>query len=60
MFDSFITKELIQSVVLELGAVVTSNCHNGTVKLALNLIGKVDHCLLSLTFELEEIDPSVS
>ena len=59
MTNSLITKKLIQGVVLKLGAIVTSNGHNGEAMLTLNLIGKVDDGLLSLTLQLEEINPSI-
>jgi len=49
------TKKIIQGVVLELGAVVASYCKDRKVVLTLNLIGKVDEVLLSLTLRLEEI-----
>ena len=60
MFDPLITKKLIQSVVLEFGAIVTSNGEDGGIELPLHLICKVDDGLLSLTLELEEVDPSVT
>ena len=60
MADTLFTKELVQGVVLELGAVVTSYCHYGHLVLALHFIGKVNDGFLSLTLELEELNPSVS
>ena len=55
-----ITQKIIQGVVLELGAVVTSYCQYRQVVLTLNLFGKVDEVFLGLTLVLEEINPSVS
>ena len=43
------TKEIIQCVVLELGAVVTSYGQYGETMLALDHIGEVNDGLLSLT-----------
>ena len=60
ILDPLITKELIQGVVLELGAVVTSYCQDLCIMLTLSLICKVDDGLLSLTLPLEEVYPSVS
>ena len=60
MLDPLITKKLIQGVVLELGAVVTSYCHDLCIVLTLSFICKVDDGLLSLTLPLEEVYPSVS
>ena len=60
MLDPLITKELIQGVVLELGAVVTSYCQDLCIVLTLSFICKVNDGLLGLTLPLEEIYPSVS
>ena len=60
MLDPLITKKLIQGVVLELGAVVTSYCQDLCIVLTLSFIYKVDDGLLSLTLPLEEVYPSVS
>ena len=60
MFDPLITKKLIQGVVLELGAIVTSYRQNLCIVLALSFICKVNDGLLGLTLPLEEIHPSVS
>ena len=60
MLDPLITKKLIQGVVLELGAIVTSYCQDLCIMLALSFICKVDDGLLSLTLPLEEVYPSVS
>src|SRR6266496_6789046 len=59
MLDPLITKKLIQGVVLELGAVLTSYCHDLCIVLTLSFICKVDDGLLGLTLPLEEIHPSV-
>src|SRR5918996_3395422 len=59
MLDPLITKKLIQGVVLELGAVVTSYCQYLCIVLTLGFICKVDDGLLSLTLPLEEVYPSV-
>ena len=55
-----ITQKIIQGVVLELGAVVTSYCQYGQLVLTLNFFGKVDEVFLGLTLVIEEINPSVS
>src|SRR3954465_12120953 len=60
MFNPLITKEIIQGVVLELGAVVTSNYQRGNIVLPLDQIDEVDEGLLSLTLQFEEINPRVS
>ena len=60
MLDPLITKKLIQGVVLELGAVVTSYCQDLCIMLTLSFICKVDDGLLSLTLPLEEVYLSVS
>ena len=60
MLDPFITKKLIQGVVLELGAVVTSYFQDLCIVLTLSFSCKVDDGLLSLTLPLEEVYPSVS
>ena len=60
MFNPLITKEIIQGVVLELGAVVTSYNQHWNIVLPLDQIYEVDEGLLSLTLQLEEINPRVS
>jgi hypothetical protein len=60
VLDPLVTKKLIQGVVLELGAVVTSNHQNLCFMLTLSFICKVDDGLLSLTLALEEIYPCIS
>ena len=60
MLDPLITKELIQGVFLELGAIVASYCQDLCIMLALSFICKVDDGLLSFTLPLEEIYPGVS
>src|SRR6187399_2425419 len=60
MFDPLITEKLIQGVVLEFGAVVTSDHQDLCLMLTLSFICKVDDGLLGLTLLLEEIYPSVS
>ena len=60
MLDPFITKKLIQGVVLELSAVVTSYCQDLRIMLTVSFICKVDDGLLGLTLPLEEVYPSVS
>ena len=60
MLDPLITKKLIQGVVLELGAVVTSYCQDLCIVLTLGFICKVNDGLLGLTLPLEEVYPSVS
>ena len=60
MLDPLITKKLIQGVVLELGAVVTSYHQDLCIVLTLSFIRKVDDGLLGLTLPLEEVHPSVS
>ena len=57
MFYPLITKEIIQGVVLELGAVVTYYNKHGKIVLTLNHVDEVDEGLLGLTFQLEEIYP---
>ena len=57
MLDPLITKKLIQGVVLELGAVVTSYCQDLCIVLTLSFICKVDDGLLGLALPLEEIYP---
>ena len=52
MLDPLITKKLIQGVVLELGAVVTSYCQDLCIVLALSFICKVNDGLLGLTLPL--------
>src|SRR3954462_5178464 len=60
MFYPLITKEIIQGVVLELGAVVTSYDQHGKIVLTLDHVDEVDEGLLGLTLQLEEIYPQVS
>ena len=60
MLDPLIAKKLIQGVVLELGAIVTSYCQDLCIVLTLCFICKVNDGLLGLTLPLEEIYPSVS
>ena len=60
MFNPLITKKIIQGVVLELGAVVTSYNQHGNIVLPLNQVDEVDEGLLGVTFQLEEINPRVS
>ena len=60
MFDPLITEKLIQGVVLDLGAVVTSDHQNLCFMLSLSFICKVDDGLLGLTLLLEEEYPGVS
>src|SRR3954467_298208 len=55
MLDPLITKKLIQAVVLELGAVVTSYRQDLCIVLALSFICKINDCLLGLTLALEEV-----
>ena len=60
MFNPLITKEIIQGVVLELGAIVASYYQHGDIVLTLNQVDEVDEGLLGLTLQLEEIYPRVS
>ena len=60
MLNPLFTKKIIQALVLKLGAVVTSYGQYGETMLALDHIGEVDDGLLSLTLQLEEINPSIS
>ena len=60
MLDPLITKKLIQGVVLELGAVITSYCQDLCIMLTLSFICKVDDSLLSCTLPLEKLYPSVA
>ena len=60
MLDPLITKKLIQGVILELGAVVTSYRQDLCIVLTLGFICKVNDFLLGLTLPLEEIHPRVS
>src|SRR3990170_4841092 len=60
VLDPLVTKKLIQGVVLELGAVVTSNHQYLCFMLTLSFISKVDDGLLGLTLPFEEVYPSVS
>ena len=59
MLNPFITKELFQGVVLELGSIITSYCQNFFVKLALCLLGKVNEGDLRLVLGFEEEDPCI-
>ena len=60
MLDPLITKELIQGVVPELGAVVTPYCQDLCIVLTLGFIRKVNDGLFGLALPLEEIYPRVS
>jgi hypothetical protein len=60
MMNPFITKEVIQGVVLELGAIVTSNHQYIFTILMFNFIGEALNGLLDLMIVLEEIDPCIS
>ena len=60
MFNPLITKESIQGVVLELGAIVASYYQHRDIVLTLHHVDEVDEGLLGLTFQLEEINPRVS
>ena len=60
MTNTLITKKLIEGVVLELGAIITSNSQYGDIVLTLHFNGEVDEGLLGLTLQLEEIHPSES
>ena len=60
MLDPLITEKLIQGVVLELGAVVTSYSQDLCIVLSLSFICKVNDGLLGLALPLEEVYPSVS
>ena len=60
MTNSLFTKKLIQGVVLELLAIVTSNGQYWKVVLVLNFCGEVNDCLLGFTLMLEEVDPCIS
>src|SRR3954470_7753854 len=57
MFYPLITKEIIQGVVLELGAIVTSYDQYGNIVLTLDHVDEVDEGLLGLILQLEEIYP---
>ena len=59
MLDPLITKKLIQGVVLELGAVVTSYCQDLCIVLTLCFICKVNDGLLDVALPFEEIYPSI-
>src|SRR6266496_5050048 len=54
------TQEFIHCIVLELSAIVTSNCLDLTIMLTLSFLGKVDEGFLSFIFGLEKEYPSVS
>ena len=60
MLDPLITKKLIQGVIRELGAVVTSYSQDLCIVLMLSFICKVNDSLLGLALPLEEIYPRVS
>ena len=60
MLDPLITEKLIQGVVLELGAVVTSYCQDLCIVLTLGFICKVNDGLLGLTLPPSEIYQIVS
>ena len=60
MLYPLFTQEFIHCIVLELGAIVTSNCLDLTVMLTLSFFGKVDEGFLSFIFSLEEENPSIS
>jgi hypothetical protein len=60
MANPIITKEVIQGVVLELGAIVTSDHQYILTILTLHFIGEVFGGLLGLILVLEEIDSCVS
>src|SRR3954470_9677377 len=59
MFYTLITKEIIQGVVLELGAVVTSYNQHRKIVLTLDYVDEVDEGILGFTLKLEEIYPRV-
>lgn len=59
MMNSLFTQKLIQGVVLELSAIVTSNGQYWKVMLTLNFSGNVNDSLLGFTLMLEEINPGV-
>ena len=58
ILDPLITQEFIHRVVLELAAIVTSNCLDLTIMLTLSFFGKVDEGFLSFIFGLEKEHPS--
>jgi hypothetical protein len=58
--NPFITKEIIQGVVLERGTIVTLDHQYILTILTLNFIGEVFDGFLGLMLVLEEIDPCVS
>ncbi len=60
MLNAFITEELVQCVVLEFLTIVAPYCNDLGIELALNLVGELHHGPLSLTFELEEENPTIS
>ena len=60
MLDPLVTKKLIHGVVLELGAIFTSNHQDLYIMWTLSFICKVDDGLLGLTLPIEEIYPSLS
>jgi hypothetical protein len=60
VLNTFIAEELIQSVVLELRTIVAYYCNDLGVELALKLVGELHHGPLSLTFNLEEENPTIS
>ena len=60
MLYPLFTQEFIHHVVLELGAIVSSNCLDLTIMLMLSFFGKVDEGFLSFIFSLEKEHPSIS
>ena len=60
MLDPLTTKKFLKSVILELGAIVTPYSQDLLIELTLSKVDEVDDGFLSLTFLLEEINPSIS
>src|SRR5664279_257920 len=60
MSNPLITKKSLNGVVLELGAIVTSDCHDLLIMLALNQSDEINDSLLSPILPLEEIYPRIS
>jgi hypothetical protein len=60
MANLLITKEVIQGVVLELGAIVTPDHQYTLTILTLHFICEVYEGFLGLMLVLEEVDPCVS
>ena len=52
MFDTLITKEVIQGVVFEFGAIVTPYHQHRQIVLSLNHVDEVDEVLLGLSLHL--------